>query len=70
MMRYHQGFEMNWIPLKCKWTSNCEACESSIFKGEPIYWNHATKKVRHQKCLDGEFYNTMNQTQYWKGGRY
>ena len=70
MMRYNKGFEMNWIPLKCKWPTKCEACELSIFKGEGIYWNKVTKKVRHQKCLDGEFYETMNQKQYWKGDRY
>ncbi len=70
MMRYNQGFEMNWIPMKCKWSSACEACESSIFKGDAIFWNKSTKKVRHQSCLDEEFYQTMNQTQYWKGGRY
>ena len=70
MMRYHQGFEVNWIPLKSKWPGKCEACEGSISKGESIFWDHGTKKVRHQKCLDEEFYNTLNQKQYWKGGRY
>ena len=70
MMRQNQGFEMSWIPLTCKWNSKCEACENSIYKGESIYWNKLSKKVRHQKCLDSEFYNTMNQTRYWKGGRY
>jgi hypothetical protein len=67
MMRHNQGFEMNWIPMKCKWPGKCEACESSTYKGDSIYWNKTTKKVRHQKCLDGEFYETMNQKQYWKG---
>ena len=70
MMRYNEGSKMDWIPLTCKWSSKCEACEDSIFKGDSIYWNKTTKKVRHGKCLDMEFYNTMNQKQYWKGGRY
>jgi len=67
MMRYNQGYEMNWIPLKCKWSCKCQACEYSIYKGDDIYWNKQTKKVRHQKCLDSEFYQIMNQKQYWKG---
>ena len=70
MMRQNQGVEMKRVPLTCKWNSKCEACENSIYKGESIYWNKLSKKVRHQKCLDSEFYNTMNQTRYWKGGRY
>ncbi len=70
MMRYNTGFEMNWIPFRSKWPGKCEACEALIYKGESIYWNKITKKVRHEKCLDSEFYETMHQTKYWKGGRY
>jgi len=70
MMRQHRSFEMDWIPLTSKWSSNCQACGFGIQKYDPIYWNKVTKKVRHQKCLDLEYYKTFGQKQYWKGGRY
>ena len=69
-MSASHGFEINWIPLKCKWSSKCQACEALIFKGESIFWNKETRKVRHEKCLDSEFYQTMKQKQYWKGGNH
>lgn len=70
MMRHRHGFDMDWIPLTSKYCGMCQACGFGIQKYEPIYWNKTTKKARHEKCLDLEFYKTFGHRQYWKGGRH